>query len=274
MTEIPEHLLKRSKERRAALGLPGGEGGSGDGGSGDGGGSGGGDAPPAEVAKAAPAAAPAQVEEKPPPPPKPKAAYIQAAENRKRIPFWAMPVIALLPVWAFLYSEGISPPPNTDEGIAIGEEVYGSCANCHGPTGGGGVGAQLNEGEVLKTYPDPVAMMEWIHLGAVEWTGTSGAAPYGDPNRDGGQQDTATKTGEMPGFGDLDAEELAGVTRYVREDLAGEAPASPEVQELYHEWAETAIENAENEEVMYRDIQPADDPDYEERVTLVGEGAG
>ena len=269
MTEIPEHLLKRSKERRAALGLPGGEGGS-DAGSGDAGG----DAPKAEVAKAAPAPAPAKVEEKPPPPPKPKPAYIQAAEKRKRIPYWAMPVIALLPVWAFVYSEGISPPPNTDEGLAIGAEVYNSCQGCHLPTGAGGTGAKLNEGEVLATYPDPVAMMEWIHLGAVEWTGTTGAADYGDPNREGGPHNTGTLTGVMPPFTDLDAEELAGVTRYVRETLSGEAPATPEVQELYHEWAETAIENAENDEVLYRDVQPEQDEEYESRVEAVSAGGG
>ncbi|HEX7134648.1 MAG TPA: c-type cytochrome [Iamia sp.] len=269
MTEIPEHLLKRSKERRAALGLPGGEGGD----SGDAGAGAGGDAPKAEVAKAAPAPAPAKVEEKPPPPPKPKPAYIQAAENRKRIPYWAMPVIALLPVWAFVYAEGISPPPNTDEGLAIGAEVYNSCQGCHGPTGGGGTGAKLSEGEVLATFPDPVAMMEWIHLGADEWVGGA-SGPYGNPDREGGPHDAGTLSGKMPGFPDLDAEELAGVTRYVREELSGEAPATPEVQELYHEWAELAIDNAENDKVMYRDIQPEQDEEYESRVEAVAQSEG
>jgi len=273
LTEIPEHLLKRSKERRAALGLPGGEGGSGDGGSGDGGSSGGGDAPAAEVAKAAPAPAPAPVEEKPPPPPKPKPAYIQAAEKRKRIPYWAMPVIALLPVWAFLYSEGISPPPNTDEALAHGAEVYNSCANCHGPTGAGGTGAQLNDGEVLKTWPDPVAMMQWIHLGGNEWTGSTGAAPYGDPDREDGPHDTGDHTSPMPSFDDLSPEDLAAVTRYVRETISGEAPASPEVQELYEEWAEEAITMAEEGELIYKDgVEPGEEG--EERIALVGEGAG
>lgn len=268
MTEIPEHLLKRSKERRAALGLPGGEGGSGDA---DAAGGGGADAPKAEVAKAAPAPAPAKVEEKPPPPPKPKPAYIQAAEKRKRIPYWAMPVIALLPVWAFVYAEGISPPPNTDEGLAIGAEVYNSCQGCHGPAGGGGTGAPLNEGEVLATFPDPVAMMEWIHMGADAWVGGA-TGPYGDPEREGGPHDAATLPGVMPAFA-LTEDELAGVTRYIREELSGEAPASPEVQELYHEWAALAIENAEaDEDIMYRDIQPADDPEAEERISLVSEG--
>lgn len=271
MTEIPEHLLKRSKERRAALGLPGGEGGS-DSGGGAGDAAGAGDAP-AAVEKAAPAPAPVKAEEKPPPPPKPKPAYIQAAEKRKRIPYWAMPVIALLPVWAFVYAEGISPPPNTDEALALGAEEYNSCQGCHLPNGGGGTGAKLNEGEVLKTFPDPVAMMEWIHLGEREWVGgTSG--PYGDPNREGGPHDASTLSGNMPGFPDLDAEHLAAVTRYVREEIAGEAPASPEVQELYEEWAQQAIDNAEEGNVMYRDIQPEQDEEYESRVEAVGGGEG
>jgi mono/diheme cytochrome c family protein len=269
LTEIPEHLLKRSKERRAALGLPGGEGGSD---SGDGGGAGSGDAP-AAVEKAAPAPAPVKAEEKPPPPPKPKPAYIQAAEKRKRIPYWAMPVIALLPVWAFVYAEGISPPPSTDEALAHGEEVYNSCSGCHLPSGAGGTGAQLNEGEVLKTWPDPVAMMQWIHLGGDDWTGTTGNAPYGDPAREGGPHDTGMHPTAMPPFTDLSAEDLAAVTRYIRETLSGEAPASPEVQELYETWAEEAIERAEEGDLIYKDgVAPGEEGD--ERIALVGEGAG
>lgn len=262
MTEIPEHLLKRSRERRAALGLPGGEGGD----SGSDSGSGGSDAAPAASPPAtAPEAAPVATEEKPPPPPKPKPAYIAAAETRKRIPYWAMPVVALLPVWAFIYADSVTAPTQQDEAIIVGEEVYSSCSGCHLPNGGGGVGAQLNDGEVLATFPDPVAMMEWIHLGSDEWTGTAGAAPYGDPEREGGPRDTGTLPSKMPAFADLDATELAGVTRYVRENLSGEAPASPEVQDLYEEWAELAIENAEAGELIYQDgVEP--DP---ERVDLV-----
>src|SRR5690606_23239928 len=88
VTEIPEHLLKRSKERRAALGLP----------------TDGGDAPAATPAAATPAAsspetpAAAAPPAKPaapatpaaPPPPKPDPPYVAAAKRRRRIPFWAM----------------------------------------------------------------------------------------------------------------------------------------------------------------------------------------
>ena len=97
-----------------------------------------------------------------------------------------MPVIALLPVWAAALHNSVKEPEVEDAAITVGAEVYSSCAGCHGGNGEGGVGAQLNEGEVLLTYPDPVAMMEWIYLGAEGWTGTTGDAPYGDPDRPGG----------------------------------------------------------------------------------------
>ena len=105
MTEIPEHLLRRSRERREALGLSTGEEGAAT-------------PPPStpaaaatpstEVAPAAAAtpapapapAAPAVVA----PPPKPPPPYVEAALRRKRIPYWAIPVVALLPLWAFIYS--------------------------------------------------------------------------------------------------------------------------------------------------------------------------
>lgn len=263
MTEIPEHLLKRSKERRAALGLPGGEGGDAASGSGDAPADSGSTAP-ATPAKAAPA--PVKVEAAPPPPPKPDPPYIRAAKTRQRIPYWAMSVIAILPLWAFIYANGVSEPDHHDEATALGQEVYASCAGCHGANGAGGTGAQLSDGEALATFPDPVAMMEWILLGSDEWTGTSGSAPYGDPDREGGPHDTGTLSGVMPGFSDLSAEELAAVTRYIRETLAGEPAATPEVEELYEEWAEQAIEGAESGELVYRDIEPD-----EERIAAVSE---
>ena len=74
VTEIPEHLLKRSKERRGALA---GETG---------------DAAPAAPAASAPAvakAAPVAAAPAAPPPPKPDPAYVTAAKTRKKIPFWA-----------------------------------------------------------------------------------------------------------------------------------------------------------------------------------------
>ena len=128
MTEVPDFLLKRSQDRRAALS---------------------GAAPTAEpsaskeVAKtvtssAAPALA---AEVAPPPPPKPDPAYVVAAKSRKKIPFWAMATLSLLPVWAFLYLLAVSPVVREESGpMATGAEVYGACASCHGANGQGGAG--------------------------------------------------------------------------------------------------------------------------------------
>lgn len=272
MTEIPEHLLKRSKERRAAMGL-------GDGaGEGDGGDSGGA-APDASAAGPAPGSAtpeatapkstaPAPLSRpEPPPPAKPLPAYVRAAHARRRIPFWAMPVVALLPLWAFIYANSVTTPEVSDEAITLGEEVYGACAGCHGGSGAGGTGAQLSGGEVLKTFPDPQAMMEWIHLGADEWTGTTGDAPYGDPAREGGAENTGTLPAKMPAF-DLDATELAAVTRYVREELSGEATPDEATIGEYEVWAQDALDQAEKGVLIYK----GGEKPSAERIKAVGGG--
>src|SRR3954453_24209764 len=81
VTEVPEHLLARSRARREAAGLatPA-EGGAAP--------APGGTSEPGPVAPAAPAATPAPATAPPPPPPpKPDPPYIQAYKNRRRIPF-------------------------------------------------------------------------------------------------------------------------------------------------------------------------------------------
>ena len=157
LTEIPEHLLKRSRERRAGPG-PGRR-----------------RAPRAqrgESGEAAPRrrpgarrgrgharrrARPAAVEAAPPEPPKPEPAYVQAAKRRKRVPIWAMPVLAVLPLWGYIYVRTLEPPPaGEDDPLVLGAEVYaGNCASCHGGTGGGGVGPALADGEVVADLARP-----------------------------------------------------------------------------------------------------------------------
>jgi mono/diheme cytochrome c family protein len=227
LTEIPEHLLRRSRERREALGLSGGE-----------------QAPassPAEEAPAAeapapaesaptPAAAPTPVPaaqpEPPAPAPEPLPAYIQAAETRKKIPFWAVPVLILLPVWAWLYAATIDSEPAAAQGpLGEGEEVYAAnCASCHLASGAGdaegGVGRALNDGEVLLTFPDFESQVEYILQGS----GPTGE-PYGDPDRPGGPH---IARGGMPGFeGVLSEEEIFAVVCYERVTIGGEE-APPE----------------------------------------------
>lgn len=225
VTEIPEHLLRRSKERRSALGLGG-----------DGGGDAGGDAPAAApaagnpstdvtpTATAAPAAAPAPLAAAAPPPPPPPAPYVLAAQSRRKIPFWAVPVLALLPVWGFVYAGSLAEPEEdlSDPVLVLGEEVYRNCAGCHGANGGGGAGRPLNEGDVLLTFPDIADQVEWVREGSALVGGAGN--PYGSPDRPGGQRISGEGGyGQMPGF-DLTEEELIAVSRYEREVLSGGPP--------------------------------------------------
>lgn len=226
MTEVPEHLLKRSRERRAAIG-------------GGGGGDAGAGSPPAapgedpgtgaaasaveskEVAPAAAAATHAPVEEAPPPPPPPP--YVQAAEARPRIPRFAVPVLAAIPLWALIYAGTLTAGGggDLDPELALGRDVYAAnCAACHGAGGGGGTGRPLNE--VLTVFPDPAAHVAWV----VEGSPAAGE-PYGE-----GRVSQSDGYGPMPGFGNsLSEEEIAAVVRYERVEFGGEDPAANEASE-------------------------------------------
>jgi mono/diheme cytochrome c family protein len=226
VTEVPEHLLNRSRDRRAALGLGGGDGGDG------------GDATPAAAAPAdepAPGAAvepatataaakqaaavPAEAAE----PEAPIPPYVQAALTRKKIPLWVMPVLIFIPVWAIIYLGGLSPASTGEPTqIELGGEIYAAqCATCHGASGGGGVGRPLSNGDLAATFPDLIGQLEFVYLGSAD-TGPEGT-PYGDPNREGGGHTTYSYNGNaMPAFGEtLTPAELLAVVRYEREALSG-----------------------------------------------------
>lgn len=226
MTEIPEHLLRRSRERRQALGLE----------------TSGADAPaaettvekgelvsageaaPATAAAAAPAAPAPAAAPAPPPPPKPLPPYVQAYHRRKRVPVWALPVLLFLPLWALIYAFTLEPPPlGESDPLALGASLYlaNGCAQCHGDTGGGGVGPAFANGEVLLTFPDPAEQIAWIKGGA-DSAGPDGG--YGDPNRPGGQHNVADLGGVMPPFPNLSDCELAELARHERETLGGADP--------------------------------------------------
>jgi mono/diheme cytochrome c family protein len=148
---------------------------------------------------------------------------VRAALKRKKIPLWVMPVLIFIPVWALIYVGGLShtasgAPTQIQEGATI---FATSCAQCHGSTGGGGVGRPLSNGDVVKTFPDLIAQLEFVHQGSAT-TGPKGT-PYGDPNRDGGQHTTQSFNGGlMPSFAEtLTGEQLLAVVRYEREVLSG-----------------------------------------------------
>ena len=215
MTEIPEHLLERSKARRAALGLlkdgetassttpvKAGETAA---------------EPAAAAAPAAKAAAaPAPVAIKAPEPVPP---YVAAALARKKMPFWVVPVLLFLPIWMIMYVGTLERPPAATTGLlAVGASDYaGNCASCHGAGGGGGTGHQLNNGEVLATFPNAAEHVWWVVNGSTTAVGIG--SPYGNPDRPGGQRIAA---GGMASWAaTLSAQDLLAVVYYERIRLGG-----------------------------------------------------
>ena len=214
MTEIPEHLLKRSKERRAAIGgeeAPAS------------------DAPPTgEAVEAtpvapAPAAAPVAATPEPIPVPEPVRPEVAAAMGRKKIPFWAMPVLAALPLWAYVYQATLEPAPTGElTPVDEGGEVYVSsaCVGCHQASGGGTASAPALT-DVLETWPDFRDHMMWVRLGSVGWE--QFADTYGATDK--------PVEGGMPDHPNLDDQELALVVLYERVEF-GELEETSEEYEL------------------------------------------
>ncbi len=235
MTEIPEHLLKRSKAAKSGK-------------------SGEADAeapasseasstPVAAEAAAAPAAATPAADlpnlDPEPEPPKPVPRYVAAAMARKKIPVWVLPVIAALPVWAYAFAGTMQQPEVEDELLIQAAELYTACAGCHGGNGGGGVGYQLSEGEVLKTFPEPINMMVHVARGSDAILGEA----YGDPDREGGQRVSGARgRGPMPAqLASLTQLELEMVIFHERAILSGEDTGTP----AYEEWIEHMREGIE-----------------------------
>ena len=215
MTEIPEHLLARSRERRAAV-------------SGE-------ESPeassPTESAavEAAPAATPAPAAEAAPPEPPapaPVPPYVAAANSRKKMPYWASTIMVILPIWAIFYVGMLEPPTTNELDLAgNGATVFATCASCHGGDGSGSAtGRQLNDGEVTATFPyrdDFVGLsqhLSWVYLGTES---TQDLSPdddfYGAPGRAGGQREAGSfEGGIMGGFSNLELDDLVSVVYYER----------------------------------------------------------
>jgi mono/diheme cytochrome c family protein len=151
---------------------------------------------------------------------------VEAYNTRRKVPFWAMPVLAAIPVWAYIFVGTLEPPPAGEGPLVLGEEIYAAsgCAGCHGGGGGGGVGPAFTDGAVYETFPEFEEMVEWIRLGSDAWQAEVGDT-YGATDK--------PVNGGMPGFGDsLSDAELVYVTLHEREALGGEAPDEAEVARL------------------------------------------
>jgi len=233
VTEIPEHLLKRSKERRAAAGAT-------DGATTE-------SSTPATKAVAKVAAAEVVTPTAALPPPR-DPAYVAAAKARKKIPFWAMATLSLLPLWAFLYMIALRPQEKVVEGsLAIGAKVYSSCAGCHGAEGQGGAGRILYQGEVLKTFPKIEDMLNFVYTGSQAYA-TQGIAYYGNPDREGGAHAPMSYNGNpMPMQGEkaggaLTEAQILGVVCHARYTIGGADPKSMEWSNEFERWCSPASE--------------------------------
>jgi mono/diheme cytochrome c family protein len=210
LTEIPEHLLERSRARRAALGL-------------------GGDAAPAAATSAggaapattagaspakAAASAPVVAAKKPEVVVTPE---VRAANARKKIPWWAAPVLLFLPLWSFLYVQTLTKPGTHATGtLAEGATIYAKCAGCHGAAGAGaGAIPGFTNGTLLATFPDFAHQVEWVSKGS---EGFKGVGSYGATNR--------PVAGGMPAWAaQLTAKELLSVIYYERIHFGGQTEA-------------------------------------------------
>ena len=221
MTEVPEHLLQRSRERREALGLlPS----SGDepAGQPEGGTQGMSTATPEAPATAAaaaeprpqPAAATPAVVTEEPEDAAPSLSPAAEAALRTRIPVWVMPVLVILPFWGIFYVGAFG--DRTVRRVQTPQEVYAKagCGSCHGTQGEGGTGPALAGKQSVLTFPNEEDHVNWVKNGS----GAMSGQKYGDPGRPGGQRGPAS--GGMPGFGgQLSDAEIRLVVKYEREQL-------------------------------------------------------
>jgi mono/diheme cytochrome c family protein len=259
LTEVPEYLLERSRERRRALGLSGDEGGeaaapaaasaedAGDGGA-------------VAVAPAAGEATPAEVIETVPEPRAPDPPWVLAARRRHKIPMWVMPVLFLLPIWGYVYVAFLGTEAEAEGALADGAELYVTqgCSGCHGAGGGGGVGYAFTDGELLLTFPEIEPMIDWVARAS---EGYGAGSVIGDPNRPGGPHQVGDlgEGATMPAFAEaLTPAQLYAVVRHERESLGGEE-LSPEDLLARDETFE-ALELAYGEETVAAALEAADLP--------------
>ncbi len=166
-----------------------------------------------------------------------------AAKARTKIPWWAMPVVGLLPLWVLLYAWALKPSEETVAGpLGEGEEIYSSCASCHGTSGAGGVGRQLNNGEVLLTFPTFEDHASLVYTGSAPYDGKV----YGDPDREGGPHLGGSFNGSfMPQQGEnfggaLTDAEIIAVVCHERYTLGGADPLDPVYAQEFADWCAPA----------------------------------
>ncbi|MEX0768906.1 MAG: c-type cytochrome, partial [Microthrixaceae bacterium] len=151
----------------------------------------------------------------------PVAPWVAAAQTRQKIPFWAIPVLALLPIWAAVYMLTLDTPTPTELGAyEAGSEVYNNkgCSGCHGATGAGNGNnpALIGPTGAVETFNVPANMVNWIALGSAGFK-AAGIETYGDADV------VRPIGGGMPGWIDsLSATEIMETILHERSSLNDE----------------------------------------------------
>lgn len=247
MTEVPEHLLKRARERRAAIGGDPRQAGTGDG------------VERAPVAAETPAtqitgdgerdtASPMAGRAPAPPRAAPPTGRVQspvvvAANKRRRVPAWAMAALSLLPMWGFMYARALTTTAEaTDGALQRGAEVYlSNCASCHGATGQGVASGAYPfvDGSSTLTFPKIEDQVRFVYFGTGAYR-AAGIDVYGDPDRAGGPHLTGAR-GAMPQFGataggNLSDSDIVAVVCHERFTLGGVDPSEDTWSEEFARW--------------------------------------
>jgi mono/diheme cytochrome c family protein len=142
---------------------------------------------------------------------------VEAAQRRKKVPWWAAAALAALPLFFILYAWTLGEPSNDAGPLAMGNELYNGsagCAGCHGAGGGGGAGPAMAGGVVVENFPLPVEQVTWVALGSTGYQ-DAGLSTYGE---------TAQPIqGGMPGqISTLDPSEIMEVVLHERVEFGGE----------------------------------------------------
>lgn len=181
------------------------------------------DTPTASAAPATPAtasAAPAVVDTTPKEP-DPVAPWVEAANSRRKIPFWALPVLIGLIPWAAMYMLTLDPPTPKELGpLEAGAEVYSTkgCSGCHGATGQGSGANPALTGDtgVAEVFTSPGSQVAWVAVGSSGFS-NAGLTTYGDADI------KRPINGGMPAWGDsLTPDELMDVVLHERTTIDSE----------------------------------------------------
>ncbi len=163
---------------------------------------------------------------------------VAAATQRRKVPYWAMASLSMMPVFGFIYVRALTEDSGVDAGpLGRGAEVYNNCASCHGADGQGvaGSGYQFSNGEVLLTFPNIDDQMRYVYYGTAKYV-SAGVEVYGNPARPGGAHLTGAR-GQMTGFGgQLTDEEIIAVVCHERYTLAGADPNSEQYSAEFTAW--------------------------------------